>query len=67
MRVIHIVCCNDAVMAGVIGSEEYAEAFKDKLSRQDYQKRKFDERSYEEFRKIAYWHLHTVPLYEEEE
>lgn len=58
----HVVCCNDAVMAVVIGTEEQAEEAMEPMIAADYERTKWHYKDGVEYLSRLYWHTHTVPL-----
>lgn len=63
----HAICCNDAVMAVVIGTEEQAQAAMEPLIVEDYRNARGCYGSSVEYLARLYWHTHTVPLIVAEE
>ena len=58
---VHVICCNDSIEVAFLGSEEEATKKLEKLAEKDYNKRG-NWTSYEYYRDINFWHLHTVDL-----
>lgn len=71
----HVICCNDAVVAVHLGTEEEAQAAIEPLARADFERDKWHwqdearlgpkehhENPYKYYRTRCYWHLHTVPV-----
>lgn len=69
-----VICCNDAVMAVHLGTEEEATVELERLAREDYGRNHWhwdDEArrygvmfttGYQLYRHRCYWHLHDVPI-----
>lgn len=62
---VHVICCNDRVVAVVIGSEETARQkcteMKDKYMKKNYSH--LTGHALEQENKILYYHLHTVNVF----
>lgn len=58
----HVICCNDAVMAAVIGTEEQAQAAMEPLIVEDYRRNHWHYGNSVEYLFRCYWHIHTVRL-----
>ncbi len=65
----HVICCNDRIEAVSILSEDAAKIVIEKMARAAFEKNKHafrdpvtDQPSYEEYRNMLYWHIHTVPI-----
>jgi len=58
---VHVICCNDAVMFVVIGTEEQALAKLEVEALADWEHRyKWVYPYYKKYRNRLYWHLDTV-------
>ena len=57
----HVICCNDNVESVFLGDEKDAEDILEKRAKTAYEE-SFGYHSYEDYRDIFYWHLHTVDL-----
>jgi len=58
---VHVICCNDAVMFVVIGTDAQARDRLEVEALRDWQtgyKWKYPE--YKTYRRLLYWHLNTV-------
>lgn len=62
----HVICCNDAVMAVVVGTDEQAEAAMETLIVEDYQSNKWMYADGAAYLYLLYWHIHTVRLIAQE-
>ena len=64
----HIICMNDWMKAVVLDDEEKANKELDRLAKEYYMENKGTLKNYnriktyEAFRKYAYWHLHSVEV-----
>jgi hypothetical protein len=56
----HVICCNDMLLAIVIGDEGRAKDELEQLREIDYERNKFKFSSEEEYLSRLYWHIHTV-------
>lgn len=74
MSKAHVICCNDAVMAVCLGTEDEAKAAMEPLGRADFDRNPWHwqgefnryhdgaEDAYGYYRKRCYWHLHDAPI-----
>lgn len=59
----HVVCCNDAVVAVVLGTEAQADLAMEQFVVEDYQRSRWHfNNSSVEYLNRCYWHIHTVGL-----
>lgn len=56
----YVICCNDSVEYVVLDDEEKANKKKEELAEKHFNSCKWSYKDYEEYRKLAYWHLHDV-------
>jgi len=67
MNKAYVICCNDEIEAVVIGNESLAEKMKEKIAKEYYHKKQiffktsWGIKTYEEYRKRFYWHIHDAP------
>jgi len=59
-HVAHVICCNDSVEFVVIDNEVAAKDKIQELAEENYVRNRWNFKSYEEYRKIYYWHIHSV-------
>lgn len=58
---VHVICSNDSIESVFLGDEKDAKEVLEEHAKADYVK-SCGSISYEEYRSIYYWHLHTVDL-----
>ena len=58
---VHVICCNDAIISVVIGTEEQVLAKLEVEALADWEHRyKWEYQYYKEYRNRLHWNLHTV-------
>ena len=58
----HVICINDSIESVVIDDEAKAEVVKEKMAKSYFDKNSYNWKSYEEYRHLCFWHLHTVDV-----
>ena len=63
-----VICCNDFPDSIVLGSYQTATAKMEERAKEFYERSeaRFRYESYEQYRRQCYWHVHSVPVFEEE-
>jgi len=67
MKKIKVICCNDSIEAAVADVSNEVE-ITERLAKEHYEKAKYNiamgdgVASYDEYRKICYWHIHEIPI-----
>ena len=61
MKTVIVICCNDSIECAVAEGAD-KDAVLDRMAKKHYDRSKHNYESYEEYRKICYWHFHEVAV-----
>lgn len=60
----HVICCNDRIETVVLEDEARAQTILEGLRDRHYEQRRWQHPNFEHYRRIFFWHIHSVTVTE---